>query len=153
MEQIEIVERYLERIRRIYQGENTLDWEDRNFHEDDVFSFFVHCNHLRDWVFKLNKIGIEKSDIDNFVRNNRPLQICSDLANRAKHCELQNKTWSGHKPHIVSTWHRSSRLFEKKGVKSKFTIMVGVEFFDALEIAEECWLLWEEFIENQKEKK
>jgi len=31
--------------------------------------------------------------------------------------------------------------------------MVGVEFFDALEIAEECWLLWEEFIENQKEKK
>lgn len=150
MEQLEIVKRYLERMRRIYKGDNTLKWEDRHFHKDDVYSFFIHCNHLRDWVVHLNKIGIEKTDIYKFVRENKPIQICADLANYKKHCRLERKTWSGQSPHIGGTTHQSGHVYSELGVQSEFAIFSGDESIDALELAEKCWSLWESFINKFK---
>jgi len=150
LEQLEIVERYLERLRRMNEGNNSLKWEDRHFHQDDVYSFFVHCNHLRDWILKLNKIGITKADIKKFILDNKPIQICADLANSAKHCRLERKPWSGGHPHIAGTTHQSSKMYSELGVKSEFIIFVENESYDALEIAEECWKLWSSFIDKFK---
>ncbi len=151
MHQLEIVERYLERLRRMYEGNNYLEWEGRHFNKDDVNSFFVHCNHLRDWVLKLNKIGIKEADIKKFIRDNKPIQICADLANSTKHCRLERRPWSGGNPHIAGTIHQSSKMYSEHGVKSEFTIIAENESFDALEIAEECWQLWNSFIVKHKE--
>jgi hypothetical protein len=153
LEQLEIVERYLDRMRRIYAGDNFLKWEDRHFNKDDVQSFFVHCNHLRDWILKLNKIGITKADINEFIKNNMPLQICADLANSSKHCRLERKTWSGREPRLAGATHQSSKFDTDLGVKSEFQIWIDRELFDALEIAEQCWTLWGEFIERYKENR
>ena len=138
-------------MRQIYAGENRLKWEDRDFNLDDVQSFFLHCNHLRDWVLKLNKIGITKADIDDFIQKNLPLQICADLANSSKHCRLERKTWSGGEPHLSGITHQSSVYDGGLGVKSEFKIWMDSEPFDALEIAEQCWSLWGEFIKRHKE--
>lgn len=46
MEQVERTERYLNRIRKIYEGTSIL-WEERRYYEDDVISFFMHCYHMR----------------------------------------------------------------------------------------------------------
>lgn len=150
MEQLEIVERYLVRMSRMYSDNNSLKWEDRHLHKDDVCSFFVHCNHLRDWVLHLNKIGIKKTDITEFIHANKPIRICADLANRAKHCRLERKTWSGDHPHIGGSTHQSANMYSELGVKSEFIIFVGGESFDALEIAEQCWALWGSFINKFK---
>ncbi len=153
MKQLEIVERYLERMRRMYNGENFLKWEDRHFNQDDVYSFFVHCNHLRDWVIELNKLGISKTDIKEFILKNRPLQICADLANLSKHCRLERKTWSGRHPRIAGTAHQSSNFHNELGVQSEFQIWVEAESFDALEVAEQCWALWSKFVNRFKENR
>ncbi len=134
----------------MYNGSNSLQWEDRHYHKDDVYSFFVHCNHLRDWVLHLNKIGINKSDIIEFIRENKPIQICADLANYAKHCRLEQKLWSGDQPHIGLSTHQSANMHNELGVKSEFIIFLGNESFDALEIAEQCWSLWRTFINKYK---
>jgi|GEM_PF-2694138 len=152
VEQLEIVGRYLDRIRRMYDGKNTIEWDDRHFHKDDVYSFFVHCNHLRDLVLQLNKIGIKKADINDFILSNKPIQLCADLANYSKHCRLEHKTWSGDSPHISGSIHRSANMHDDRGVKSKFIIIAGNDSFDALELAEQCWTLWESFINKFKEK-
>ena len=146
MEQLKLVERYLIRIRRMYSGNNSLSWGDRHFTNDDVYSFFIHCNHLRDWVLKLNKIGITKKDITEFIRKNRSIQICADLANSAKHCHLEQRTWSGANPHIGGSTHQTSSYRETDGVESQFQIVMDSEEFDALEIAEQCWKEWNLFI-------
>jgi len=153
VEQLEIVGRYLERIRRMYSGNNSLEWDDRHFHKDDVYSFFVHCNHLRDWVLQLNKIGIKKTDIKSFISENKPIQICADLANYSKHCRLEHKTWSGDTPHISGSIHKSANMHDDLGVKSEFFIVAGSEIFDALELAEQCWDLWGLFINKYKENR
>ena len=134
----------------MYGGKNSLEWEDRHFHKDDVYSFFVHCNHLRDWVLKLNKIGIKKEDINNFILKNKPIQLCADLANYSKHCRLEHKTWSGATPHISGTIHKSANLNSDLGVESEFFIVAGEETIDALELAEQCWDLWNLFLDKHK---
>ena len=150
LEQLEIVERYLDRIRRMYSGNNSLRWEDRHFHKDDVYSFFVHCNHLRDWILELNKIGIKKSDITKFIRDNKSIQICADLANSKKHCRLKFKTWSGKEPHLSFSTHQSANMMSDLGVKSEFMIYSDTEAFDALELAEQCWYLCTKLIDKFK---
>lgn len=146
MEQLDRVNRYLKRIRDIYCGNNQDSWDNRTNHQDDVYSFFVHCYHLRDWVITLNKIELTKDDVDLFINSNIPLQICSDIANGIKHCSLKHKTRTGFKPHIAGSLHKSS----KSGVESEFTIIVGTQIYDALEIAENCVSLWIDFIEVKK---
>jgi len=150
MEQLEVVERYLERMRRMYSGTNSLKWDERHFLKDDVYSFFIHCNHLRDWVLHLNKIGITEDDIKKFIRANKPIQICADLANSAKHCHLERRTWSENQPHLSGSTYESANTHSNLGVKSTFTIISGNETLDALETAEQCLTLWKSFIEKFK---
>ncbi|MCG3731114.1 hypothetical protein [Vibrio cincinnatiensis] len=148
MEQLERVERYLERLRAIYAGETRISWESRKYHEDDVHSFFLHCHHLQDWVEELNQIGIRKEDISKFIKSYTVLRICTDLANSTKHCKLKHQKVTGykHQPSISGAQHQENMF--GNGVKSKFSLISGYACYDALEVAEECFRLWKSFIES-----
>ncbi|MAT39864.1 MAG: hypothetical protein CL946_09705 [Ectothiorhodospiraceae bacterium] len=152
MEQLELVNRYLERLKRVYRGENYLVWEDRKFHQDDFYSFFVHCNHLRDWVKELNKFGLTNSDIDDFVRVNKSIQLCADIANRKKHCNRIKRSWSGNSPFICVSKHSSASMNSDLGVRSEFSVLSGSETIDALDLACMCVRLWEEFLNERQVK-
>src|SRR5262249_2630752 len=54
--------------------------------EDDYYSFFVWCFHLRDWL--QNDPAIPKivgEAAKDFVNTNEALKLCADLANGIKH--------------------------------------------------------------------
>ncbi|EJO9870458.1 hypothetical protein NU768_004481 [Vibrio vulnificus] len=153
MKQLERVERYLKRVRSIYTGDTSVEWEDRLYHEDDVHSFFLHCHHLQDWVEELNQIGITQQDIRKFIKSHTVLRICTDLANATKHCKLKHQKVTGykHQPTVSGSIHQENVL--GNGVKSKFSITSGYAWYDALEVAEECFRLWQEFIESRIQKR
>lgn len=147
MEQIERANRYLQRIREMYKG-ILHPRQDRDYYNDDVLSFFVHCYHIRDWILELSKIEITRREVDKFINTHEPLKICADLSNGSKHCTLKRMR-TEKQPHIVSrelkasTWITGSSGGEV--LKCKFKILTANGFYDALELAEECIKLWEIF--------
>jgi len=79
-EQYERVKRYLKRIQS--EEQSTTDYM------DDLYSYFVNCYHLKDWIKNDPSTGLSHREVENFVNSKLSLQICADLANRTKHLVL-----------------------------------------------------------------
>lgn len=84
----DVVQQY-ERIRRALthiknnKNRNLVDYE------DDVWSFFQNCWHLKDWVKNDEAISeVYRKKVESDVNNIQELKVCADLANRSKHLKL-----------------------------------------------------------------
>lgn len=147
MEQIERANRYLQRIREMYEGIIN-PRQERDYYNDDVISFYVHCYHIKDWVSELSKVPITSREVDKFINKHEPLRICADLCNGSKHCTLK-RLRTERQPHLsgrqlrASTWLSGSAGHEV--LNCKFQIMTSSGLYDALELAEECMKLWADF--------
>ncbi len=144
MTQIDRTRRYLKRLRDIYTGVPYIE-ETREYYVDDVLSFFIHCHHIGDWIENTNKVGITRDHLLAFIRAHPELRICADLCNQTKHCRLTSKWTDG--THLVSrTFESSGRNGVIHTTKGKFTVHSEGKFFDALDLAESCLRLWDEFV-------
>lgn len=154
MEQFDRAQRYLNKIRNIYSGVFSSYSHDKDGYDDDVISFFIHCHHIRDWIIQLNKVGVTPKQVESYVNEHLALKICADLANGSKHCRLTKNIRTNRQPHIAGKEYRSSTWYTTNGggvyLKSKYTIIAGIETHDALELAEECIQLWSKYIEKMK---
>lgn len=149
MEQLKRAERYLARIRAIYAGAFAQS-HDRGDYEDDLLSFFMHCYHIRDWIIRLNRVGLTARDVDNFINANRCLQLCADLCNGTKHCKLDRAARSGSQPHVSGkTYEASTWLTDSGGgevLQAKYVIVTSNGSVDALQLAEDCMECWSKFV-------
>ncbi|MCK4842621.1 MAG: hypothetical protein KAT04_12190 [Methylococcales bacterium] len=156
MEQFDRTKRYLQRVKDIYSGIFSSSGHDKESYDDDVISFFIHCYHIRDWIIHLNKVGVSAKQVDFFINSHTALKICADLANGSKHCKLTRSLRTKKQPHIVGKTHETTTWLTGNGggehMKSKYSILSGENIYDALELAEESVLLWEQFIEEMKNK-
>ena len=153
MEQLERTRRYLKRLRDIY---NQVPYkpDTRDYYADDVYSFFIHCYHISDWIIHLNRLGLGKQDLDAFIDSHDELRICADLCNGTKHCKLKYKPRTGRQPGIASWTFSSEGVNDQmKTTKGQFYILSGSKFHDALELAESCMKLWDEFINGLFKRK
>ena len=151
MEQIERTRRYLNRLRSIYRGvPHTQD--NREYYTDDVYSFFIHCYHIRDWIVQLNIVGVSEKDVDTFINAHKELRICADLCNGTKHCVLTRNMRTDRQPHLAGKSFTSIGMPDQIcTIKGKFRILSGNEYHDALDIAESCMRLWDDFVASLKE--
>jgi hypothetical protein len=115
--------------------------------EDEVFSFFVNCYHIKDWLPRDRSLRVSGKLIRDFIDSHLELKICGDLCNGAKHCVLSRTPWTGSQPVLAG------RLYESEGtngvfhtIKCKFTILSNGQFYDALELAQRCMALWDGFL-------
>ena len=149
MQQLERTRRYLDRIRRLYRGVPA-EWDRRLEFEDDVYSFFVHCYHVRDWFFHLNKINLTEKELEGFVEKHHALRICADLCNGTKHCTLTKKLRTNDQPHLIgrkSVGHSEGIIPGQESIlSSQFTIMSEGKQYDALEVAEACMFAWDDLV-------
>lgn len=81
------MERYFDRIHKAKFGllprESLHTPEQREQVHDDIFTYFVHAHHLREW---LASHGV---DVTAAARASRILAVCADIANSAKHVTLR----------------------------------------------------------------
>lgn len=83
-EQFDRVKRMLLRIENQDRGSNEYD--------DDLWSFFQNCWHLKDWIKNDSYLAPKISEnIEQEVKAYEAIMICADLANRSKHLKLNNK--------------------------------------------------------------
>jgi len=151
LEQLERSKRFLERIKDIYAGRLLPSHTAAESCDDDVISFFIHCHHIGDWIIQLNKLGVSKKHVNDFIDCHTPLKICADFANGAKHCKLTMRKRTGRQPHIIRVERRSSAFKTSDNyIKSKYTITSQGEDYDALDLAEKCIDLWDQFCASLK---
>ena len=93
VEQLQRVNRCYARIEKTPTNNTESD-----FYTDDVYSFFVHCYHLMEWIERepeycsceRNKRCSKDSCPEHWVEDHRSLNISRDLCIRVKHVELSN---------------------------------------------------------------
>ncbi len=93
VEQLQRVNRCYARIEKTPTNNTESD-----FYTDDVYSFFVHCYHLIEWIERdpeycsceRNKRCSKDSCPERWVEDHRSLNISRDLCIRVKHFELSN---------------------------------------------------------------
>ena len=74
------------------------DMADSEWYTDDVYSFFVHCYHLMEWIERdpdycsceRNKRCSKDSYPERWVEGHRSLNISRDLCIRVKHVRLSD---------------------------------------------------------------
>lgn len=151
MEQLGRAERYLAKIRGIYAG-TFKQSHDRDVYEDDLVSFFMHCYHIRDWIVRLNRVGVKAKDVDDFINANLCLRLCADLCNGSKHCKLDRAARSGSQPHISGKVYEASSWLTGSGggevLRAKYSIVTSIGIVDALQLAEECMECWRKFLDD-----
>jgi len=94
-QQYDRMKRFLERIK----SQN----RDQLAYIDDVWSFYMHCYHLKDWIRNDPQIksGVGKK-IEDKINESDALRKVADLANRVKHFHLKPKMIRGNNANVAS---------------------------------------------------
>ena len=82
-EQYERMRRSHERLRGIAEGRERASSDAAR---DALFHFFQDAYYLKDWI--KNDSTIEMRDVEKWIDNTEPLQLCADLCNGTKHFKL-----------------------------------------------------------------
>ncbi|MCK9393226.1 MAG: hypothetical protein WCX30_01690 [Candidatus Paceibacterota bacterium] len=116
--------------------------------EDYVYSFFQDCFHFKNYV--INSGLIDKNDVNDFIELNTDMKICRDICNGSKHCINNN-------PSIDRDIHKNINKRNYKIIKpiteeKHYCFIHGknIPALDALELAENCCLLWKTFLIKNK---
>ena len=154
MQQLKIVHRYPERIRRIRKGVKA-NQKAQMDHEDDILTFFVNCHHMYDWLCTSSDAStvVSRKDVFEFMNSHEELRVCADVCNWAKHSKVKNnRTGAG-----LTAFHVFN--IQVRGDKdptplllSNYRIECGDKGYDAFELAEKCYELWHAYIEEIRSK-
>jgi len=110
----------------------------------DVFTFFVTCHHLVDWV--VSDAALPRSThrkARSLVGRSADLSLCADLANRAKHCAL-TRSRTGDMASGPSG--NDATVMIGTGAKHAFRVESGGIERDARTLAHSCVAEWKSFL-------
>ena len=155
-----MADKYLEQYERMQRSYDTfreinsrLADKVSSDYEDDVFAFFMHCYHLKDWIkndpslkARMPNIG---TDVEQFINESERLSLCADVCNSLKRLELDRSHTS------------EPRIFGRKRYHSQLNIgsrsSIGLQWLvdrnneppiDAFELATECSAEWDKFLQR-----
>ncbi|MBT9175699.1 MAG: hypothetical protein DDT22_01383 [candidate division WS2 bacterium] len=150
-EQFERMKRWYECIKKIDQGRpHNLSFVNlpSNYFYDEVYTFFLNCYHLKDWIQNDDTVKLPKENVENFINQNECMRVCADICNGIKHLRRESNR-SGKDPKFGG---REFSLSLGGGpepmIKVKFSIKTKTGTIDAFELASECVQKWEEFIKD-----
>jgi hypothetical protein len=109
-------------------------------HLDDLYAFFVMCHHLNDWLQNDRTVTIPKKDIRAFIKRERSLRICADLANGVKHFVRDRPAEVDPRAFVTLGGSVEDGKFEASAV-----IFIG-ELMEAWPIVRECVDAWDRFL-------
>ena len=114
----------------------------------DVFTFFVTCHHLGDWI--VSDAALPRSThrkARSLVGRSADLRLCADLANRAKHCSL---TRSRTGDMATGPSGNDVTIMIGAGTRHAFRVQsAGVER-DAEDLARSCVAEWTTFLGSRR---
>jgi hypothetical protein len=148
-----IIRTYFDQFERVKRFLNRIENQERNSteYDDDLWSFFQNCLHLRDWIINDTSINITSSEVKKYVKNNEELRICSDLAIKSKHMECTRTNYDN-----ADITNRSVTIYapcmntNEKGTSTcehTITLKDGRKRV-ALDVARKAVEAWENFLKD-----
>lgn len=148
---------YLEQFRRLERWNKILNEirvsnspdEMADYQVDCIYSFFMNCYHLTDWLKNTEPKQIDENKIYDFINKNRELKICHDVCNGSKHLNLKRPKCGG-----MLTLHREYDPFheiiksDKPLHNSNYVLIADGEKFDVFDLANRCLELWQKFLRD-----
>lgn len=142
-EQLQRLQRNYRRLAEIDQGRrHNMGCEN---YRDEVYSFFLNCHHLKDWLINDSGFPGSRTDVENYINANQELQLCADICNAHKHLRLDSPR-STENPRVGGQKIDLELRAGEAAIKIKFTIDTASGPLDAFELATRCLELWMEFI-------
>jgi hypothetical protein len=135
------VEIGLPRIEAVYEGRSPPDSDEARY---DLYSFFLNCHHLRDWLAADDKSGMDEEEARAVVNGSQPLRVCRDLANRTKHPEDKFDKKTAPVQQNVTVF-----VGEEKASNS-WKIVAPDATYDALDLARDCVTEWHRVLTDRQ---
>ena len=150
--------RYLEQYERMQRSydrfrEFNLRLSDKisSDYEDDVYAFFMHCYHLKDWIKNDSSVKSRmpniRTDVEQFINESEALSLCADLCNSLKALELNRS----HSTPMFGRKHYHDRLNIGSGSSIKLEWLIernNKPPIDAFELATQCNAEWNKFLQR-----
>lgn len=137
------VELGLRRVEAIYEGRQG-DSADALY---DLYSFFLNCHELRDWLAADKVSGMSRRKATKVIKRSTYLRVCADLANRTKHAEL-TRHWIDSNTSPVP--HDATVFVGTGEAAHRWEIAAGDATFDALDLAANCVAVWQRALTDRK---
>lgn len=94
-EQLERVNRWYSRFKEIDGGR--IHNMPSDYYQDEVYTFFLNCYHLKDWIKNDPSVGSVANKVEAFINDTTELKLCADICNSHKHLKL-DKSRSSENP-------------------------------------------------------
>ena len=122
-------------------------------HEDDVYAFFMHCYHLKDWVkndtsvkTRMPNIG---ADVEQFITESEALSLCAALCRSFKRLELNRSQSSAPRVFGRTRYHYQLNIGSRSSMRLEWLVERNNKSpMDALELATECIAEWDKFLKR-----
>jgi len=120
-------------------------------YEDNIYAFFPHCYHLKDWV--KNDASVKSrmpnisADVERFISESDALSLCADLCNSL--IEIKQSS-SGERPTFGrKQYHHRVSLGSGQSIRLEWLVeRINKSPIDAFELATEC--KWDRFLQRLK---
>lgn len=111
---------------------------------DAAKTFFINCYHLKDRL----KEHPSAPHVEGFINATPHLALLADIANKAKHGELNKKPRSGNVPQEGNK-HMTMKFGSGRAVTTgSFAITSVGKEYDALDLATSCVEAWDSFLKS-----
>jgi hypothetical protein len=152
LEQYERMQRSYDRFREI---NSRLADKVSSDYEDDVYAFFMHCYHLRDWIkndasvkSRMPNLG---TDVEQFINESEALSLCADLCNSQKRLELDRSHSSEPRVFGRKRYHYQLNIGSRSSIKLQWVVQrTSKPPIDAFELATDCIAEWDKFLQRLK---
>lgn len=147
-EQYQRVNRWFIRIQEINDGK--IHYITSDNYQDDLYAFFMNCFHLKDWIKNDSQVDEwARNNVESFVNQTECLAVCGDICNSLKHLKPSNRPHSDQNPkfgarHFQLVFGGASPI-----IKVRFSVETNSGIKDAFELATQCVVKWNEFIETK----
>lgn len=111
---------------------------------DFLLAFFTVCYHLRDWLTREDPtIGPE---LDSLFASSKPLRICADIANIAKHFDLTEPPRRERQLSLAREYVPGGEgWFGRDG---RLVVLSRGEKIDVLDLVVQCEAAWTDFLRS-----
>ena len=150
LEQYERMQRTYDRFREIKSG---LAYKVPSDYEDDIYAFFMHCYHLKDWVKTDKSVKTTKpnigSDVERFIHESEFLSLCADLCNSLKRLELDRSHSSEPRVFGRKRYHYQLNIGSRSSIKLQWLVQRNNKPpIDAFDLATDCIAEWDKFLQR-----
>jgi hypothetical protein len=120
-------------------------------YEDDVYAFFMHCYHLKDWIKNDSDVKVRMpnidTDVEQFINESEALSLCAALCSSLKRLELNRSQSSEPRVFGRKRYHYQLNIASKSSIRLEWLVERNKKPpIDALELATESIAEWDKFL-------